>query len=600
MKSRLTLSLVALLAAMLWAGSAVAQVPQTMTYQGRLTDSGGQPLDSTVEVTFRVYDAASGGSEVWSETFATLDVNDGSFSAELGSSEPFGETFDGSDRWLEITIDGETLSPRTPMDSVPYAIKAGTAADADTVGGKTVNEITSGQVTTAADVDYDNTNSGLSATDVQAALDEVAQLRSRVETLETALDDGSGGTVDVASLETQVSTNTGDISTNAGNISTNASDLNGLESRVATNETNISANTGDISALETDVAANTTSIGDNAGDISANATSIGDNAGNIATNATDIGTLQTRVTDLETLTQDMSRQTVNGDQSVLFTGVNVHVRSGSGATDGDTGGGTSVNGLGNLIVGYDEARASGNDKSGSHNIVVGVQHNYSSYGGVVFGRTNAVEGSYATVTGGRSNTASGGSASVTAGLSNTASGTYASVSGGLSNTANGSRSSVSGGASNNAVSSYSSVSGGYNNSASALYASVSGGEENTASGTRASVSGGFNNTASGANASVSGGEENTASGTRASVSGGTSNTAIGSDASVSGGTTNTASGNGASVSGGSSNEASDRFASVSGGVINTASADFASVSGGRNREAGGLDDWRAGSLFEDY
>lgn len=57
----------------------------------------------------------------------------------------------------------------------------------------------------------------------------------------------------------------------------------------------------------------------------------------------------------------------------VFEGANVMVTSGSGATAGP------VNGLGNLIVGYDEVISSGtSDKSGSHNLVAGPGHNYSS------------------------------------------------------------------------------------------------------------------------------------------------------------------------------------------------------------------------------
>ena len=52
------------------------------------------------------------------------------------------------------------------------------------------------------------------------------------------------------------------------------------------------------------------------------------------------------------------------------TGVNVHVRDGSGGTDG------AVNGLGNLIVGYNED--SGDTRSGSHNLVVGQGRGSSS------------------------------------------------------------------------------------------------------------------------------------------------------------------------------------------------------------------------------
>ena len=83
---------------------------------------------------------------------------------------------------------------------------------------------------------------------------------------------------------------------------------------------------------------------------------------------------------------------------VYFTGCNLHVVSGSGATVG------TVNGLGNLIVGYNEdASLSGSPASqrgGSHNLIIGPGHSYTSYGGLVAGSGNSVLGPHASVSGG--------------------------------------------------------------------------------------------------------------------------------------------------------------------------------------------------------
>ncbi len=126
---------------------------------------------------------------------------------------------------------------------------------------------------------------------------------------------------------------------------------------------------------------------------------------------------------------------------IIFTGANLHIRSGSGRTD-DFGAPT---GLGNLIVGYNELRGSGDIRSGAHNIVVGTSHNFSSHGGSVAGNRNTISGAYATVGGGESNTASGPHSSVSGGYANTASGLAAGVGGGNQNTASGRWSRVSGG-----------------------------------------------------------------------------------------------------------------------------------------------------------
>ena len=245
---------------------------------------------------------------------------------------------------------------------------------------------------------------------------------------------------------------------------------------------------------------------------------------------------------------------VNGPH-IYFTGTNIHIVSGH-TTTADT-----VTGLGNLIIGYDEASPSlgPGDRGGSHNLVIGRFNRFTkaAFGGIAAGERNTISNEAASVSGGENNTASGLAASVSGGVSNTASREGASVSGGNSNMASGEACSVSGGASNIASGHDASVSGGNSNMAGGEEgSSVSGGLGNTASGIRASVSGGLGNSASGAGASVSGGARNIASGNPgASVSGGDDNMSIGQNTSVSGGSFNVAAGPAASVTGGEGNTA---------------------------------------------
>ena len=181
------------------------------------------------------------------------------------------------------------------------------------------------------------------------------------------------------------------------------------------------------------------------------------------------GGLQDRVAALEELLQNLSRN-ANGD--LVLTGANLYIQSGSGATDGP------INGKGNLIIGYDEDN--GDDKSGSHNLIVGKWHSYSSYGGLVVGFNNLISGIYSSVSGGSGNEASGSVSSVSGGNANIACGTLSSVSGGEDNFASSDRSSVSGGRTNIASGDRSSVSGGSFNEASGDRSSVSGGCGQTA------------------------------------------------------------------------------------------------------------------------
>ncbi|PIS46694.1 MAG: hypothetical protein COT17_07205, partial [Elusimicrobia bacterium CG08_land_8_20_14_0_20_51_18] len=95
--------------------------PNYINYQGRLIDTIGNPLAGTYSVTFKLYDAASSGSLLWSET-QSVTTDNGIFSAALGSSSalPAG-VFANDSVYLEIQIGAETLSPRTRLYSAPYA-----------------------------------------------------------------------------------------------------------------------------------------------------------------------------------------------------------------------------------------------------------------------------------------------------------------------------------------------------------------------------------------------------------------------------------------------------------------------------------------------
>jgi len=225
-------------------------------------------------------------------------------------------------------------------------------------------------------------------------------------------------------------------------------------------------------------------------------------------------------------------------KTIRITGCNLQIVNGLGQTNGGGDPASSIvtatNAVGNLIVGYQElGNPAGDDRTGSHNIVVGTRHNYSSVGGLVIGYQNTISGSYSSVSGGFDNISSQTASSVSGGANNMATANFSSVSGGFLNTASGDNSSVSGGTSNEASAVNSSVSGGRHNTASGDYSSVSGGGGpdailgNEASFNYSSVSGGGDNTASGDRSSVSGGTGNTASHTGATVSGGSGNSSAG-------------------------------------------------------------------------
>ena len=183
------------------------------------------------------------------------------------------------------------------------------------------------------------------------------------------------------------------------------------------------------------------------------------------------------------------------NKTIRITGVNLQIVNGLGATNGYPTDPTSVdpmdtatNGVGNVIVGYAELQGAG-DRTGSHNVVIGTDNNYSSFGGFVVGRLNDILNAYSTVSAGIDNTASGLYSSVVAGTENVASGDYSSVTGGWQNTASGSKASVAGGQLNMASGGESFVSGGDQNTASATESTVCGGHVNSSNHQNSTVSG---------------------------------------------------------------------------------------------------------------
>ena len=139
---------------------------------------------------------------------------------------------------------------------------------------------------------------------------------------------------------------------------------------------------------------------------------------------TQVSALKAQVAALQIKTAPLSVSGTPGTfpATLSITGVNVQIVSGSGYTDDGTRGEipnvTTLTGLGNLIIGYNASGntlGAGDVRTGSHNLILGDQNNYSSFGGLVAGIDNASTNIYASVSGGYGNTASGQYASVSGG-----------------------------------------------------------------------------------------------------------------------------------------------------------------------------------------
>jgi hypothetical protein len=101
--------------------------PRLLNYQGYLTDTLGNPITNpSVSMTFSIYDAASSGNQKWSEYQASVAIDKGIFHVLLGSVAAIPDSVftNSSNRWLELSVAGQTLAPRTQIVSVPYSYTA--------------------------------------------------------------------------------------------------------------------------------------------------------------------------------------------------------------------------------------------------------------------------------------------------------------------------------------------------------------------------------------------------------------------------------------------------------------------------------------------
>ena len=114
-------------------------IPQKINYQGYLTDNTGNPINGTRTMTFKIYDAASGGNELWSET-KTVSVENGLFNVILGEVNPISPDIftPGARRWLELVVEGNPLSPRTEITAVGFSYKT---VDADKLEGNSLSDL---------------------------------------------------------------------------------------------------------------------------------------------------------------------------------------------------------------------------------------------------------------------------------------------------------------------------------------------------------------------------------------------------------------------------------------------------------------------------
>ena len=102
-----------------------AEIPGTISYQGKLTDAEGLLIDGQRDITFTLFTESSGGGSVWTEPHSDVSVTNGLFNVMLGSTNDLTDVFREKDQlFLEISVEGEPLDPRQKMASTGYALQA--------------------------------------------------------------------------------------------------------------------------------------------------------------------------------------------------------------------------------------------------------------------------------------------------------------------------------------------------------------------------------------------------------------------------------------------------------------------------------------------
>jgi hypothetical protein len=118
---RINTTIALVLAACLTPWVAAAPVTPGITYEGTLADTDG-PFTGTKDFTFGLWDAASGGTLLADVSMPGTAVSDGRFAVDIPLSLTHFST--GEERYLEVTADATTFSPRHRLTPSPFALYA--------------------------------------------------------------------------------------------------------------------------------------------------------------------------------------------------------------------------------------------------------------------------------------------------------------------------------------------------------------------------------------------------------------------------------------------------------------------------------------------
>ena len=414
-----------------------AQAPERLSFQARVTDAGGVPIDTpSVAVVFALY---RGSSPVWTET-RNLPIVGGNLNASLGQISALDAVGFDTTMMLGVKIGADVELATTTLSASPYAyslrglrvIPVVGDNGPNLIGGHVANFVGSG-------VEAATISGGGSSDNPNVVDASHASVGGGIGNYVA----GPSGTVGGGAYN---SVNGQDASIGGGGENV----AGGEASTIGGGKRNVTY--GDFATIggggpDPDTA---NTVFDDFG-------TIGGGAQNVAGNG-----------DASTTTARWAavgggiRNTASGQSSTVVGGEK-NVAGGKWSTVGG--------GFTNTAPG--EASTIG---GGAGNTATG---NFSTIGG---GSQNFADTLHAVVGGGLENKATGRSSTVAGGDSNEAGGTSSAIGGGGGNLASGDFSNIGGGFLNQSTGPYSVVAGGHSNVASGDYSSVPGGQDNAATG----------------------------------------------------------------------------------------------------------------------
>ncbi len=431
--------------------ASLADMPGTMNYQGYLNDAGGNPISDTLAMTFVFYNQAVDGSILGSESFAEVVIDSGYFFVTLGESQAIADDiFQHNEVWLEVRVDGETMTPRVHLAKVPYSSSVASVEGAE--GGQLIGNLqTTGTIRSGNSIIIDGGNDKITTTSDQLTFDINDVIFS--DKITVGQPNANTGLYSlVTGKDNAVSNNYSSIIGGQNNqVSSSYSAISGgMENSVSGTYSSISGGYGN------SVTSPSSFIGGGNGDIingSFSAITGGYECDLNASYSSICGGNNNSVNEDYSLVCGGWHNDVSGIVSSIVGGRYNYIL---GQYSVICGGGSQDEGYGNEIFGNYSVIG-----GGSRNTIDSVEGIWNAHSVIGGGFNNHTYGRHTTIAGGYYNSCLAQRTSIGGGEENTAGGDYATISGGYTNTAGGFYSCIPGGRSNQATGDFS-FAAGYN------------------------------------------------------------------------------------------------------------------------------------------